>query len=200
MALKDILNKIEEKNRQDIEHLKEETKEKCRQINEEIQKELEEIGAKENNAAKASAKKLKEQMLQDARLKASKSLLKAKSDMLNEVFEEALETLVNLPAEDYISWMAALIPKVAEPGENELILPGKIAKSRVIEGFLDDINGKLGSKSRIKLSKDTREIVGGFILKKPKKEINCSFRSLLEEKRNDIKLKISKILFKNVTT
>ncbi|MBU1766906.1 MAG: V-type ATP synthase subunit E, partial [Candidatus Omnitrophica bacterium] len=58
-------------------------------------------------------------------------------------------------------------------------------------------NEKLQDKSSIKIAEDKEEITGGFILKKPKKEINCSFKSLIEEKRNDLKVKISRILFGN---
>ena len=195
MALEDILKKIEEKHQKDIKHIESETKEKCRKIKQEIDKEIKELQKKSENTIKAGAQKLKENMLQDARLKIAREVLKTKSDMLEEVFKNALRKLEELPVEDYISWMENIIPQTIEPGENEIILPKKLLKSDVIGRFMKDINKKLSGRSRIKLSKDTEEITGGFILKKPKKEADCSFKSILEEKRNNLKVKINKLLF-----
>lgn len=198
MALKDILKKIEEKNKKDIKHIKKEAEEKCKDINKETEALIRELKEKNKREAHSDAKKLKENMFQNARLKMAKETLKTKSEAVGAVFAEALNKLENLPDKEYASWMERTILDVIEPGENEIILPPKFIKRVDAKDLLESINKKLDGKSRIELSKNTQEITGGFILKKPKKEINCSFESLLEEKSNDIKLKISRLLFKNM--
>lgn len=195
MALEDILKKIEEKHHKDVKHIENETKEKCRQIKQEIDKEIKELRKKSEDAISSGAQRLKENMLQDARLKTAKELLKVKSNILEEVFKTALGKLEELPFKDYVSWMQRVIPQIIEPDENEIVLPGKLLKDGGIDKFIKDINKKLNGVGRIKLSKNTKEITGGFILKKPKKETDCSFKSILEEKRNNLKVKISKLLF-----
>lgn len=195
MALEDILKKIEEKYQKDVGHVKREAKEKCNVIKKEIDAEIKELRKKSVADANTNAQRLKEHMLQDARLKVAKGILKAKSDVLDGVFKEALRKLESLSPKDYITWMGKIILKVVEPGENEIILPKRFIKASDIEEFLKDINKKLNGRSRVKLSKKVEEISGGFMLKKPKKEINCSFKSILEEKRNNLKVKISKLLF-----
>jgi len=197
MALKDILKKIEEKNKKDIKHIKKEAQKKCKGINEETEALIREMKEKNERKAHSDAKKLKENMLQNARLKMAKEELKMKSEAIGAVFAEALNKLENLPDKEYMGWMEKTILDVIEPGENEIILPPKFIKRVNAKDFLQNINKKLNGKSRIELSKNIQEIAGGFILKKPKKEINCSFVSLLEEKSNDIKLKINQLLFKD---
>ena len=197
MGIEDILKKIEEKNEKDIEHIKKEAIEKCEGINREIEKEIKELKEKNGNEAKAKSKKLKEHMLQEARLKIAKGILKTKSDILYDISREALERLENLSTQEYLSWMGRIILKVAEPGEDEIILSIKANRKRDIEELLKRVNEKLKGKSFIKLSNEMREMDGGFVLKRPRKEINCSFKSLLEEKSNSLRIKTSKLLFGN---
>ena len=197
MALQDILKKIQEKNQKDIEHIKKEATEKSNEINEEIAREITELKEKNRDEAKAKTKRLKEHMLQEARLQIAKEILKTKSDILDEVFKKALGKLEHLPRQESLTWMEGMILRVIEPGENEIILSKEVILTGDTEKFLKRVNERLKGKSYIKLSKQRREIVGGFILKKPKKEINCSFKSLLEEKRNSLNIKISKLLLGN---
>lgn len=197
MALEDILKKIADKSRKDIELLEKEVNQKCKVIKEEVEKEIKDLEERNINTIKANALKLQEHMLQDARLKIAKSILNTKSDALEEVFKEALKKLENLPAKEYLIWIERTIPEVIEPGKNEIILPEGLLKKVDIEEFLKDMNKRLNGKSHIELLKKTDGITGGFILKVPKKDINCSFKSLLEEKRNSLKVKISRLLFDN---
>jgi V/A-type H+-transporting ATPase subunit E len=200
MAIEDILKKIGQKNQKDIEHIKKEAFEKCKQIKKETEGEIKELKEKSKNEAKTSVASLKEHMLQEARLKIAKGILETKSDILDEIFEEALQKLGNLSTQEYLTWMEEMLLKVVEPGENEIILPKEVMKKQDIEKFLKRVNERLKSRSCIKLSKETREIGGGFILKRQRKEINSSFKSLLEEKLNSLRIKISQLLFENEGT
>lgn len=197
MALEDILKKIEEKNQKDVWHIKKKAREQCKTIEQEIMKEVSELKAKNIQEVKVSTQKLTEYMLQEARVKKAKDILKTKSDILDAVFNEALKKLENLPTKKYMKWIERMVLQVIEPGENKIVLPKQFCKVVALEEFLKQINEKLQDKSSIKIAEDKEEITGGFILKKPKKEINCSFKSLIEEKRNDLKVKISRILFGN---
>ena len=197
MALEDILKKIKEKNQKDIWHIKKNAREQCKTIEQEIMKEVAELKAKNIQEVKVSTKKLTEYMLQDARVRKAKDILKTKSDILDAVFNEALKKLENLPTKEYMKWIERMALQVIEPGENKIVLPKQFSKMVALEEFLKQINEKLQDKSSIKIAEDKEEITGGFVLKKPKKEMNCSFKSLIEEKRNDLKVKISRILFGN---
>ncbi|MDD5454264.1 MAG: V-type ATP synthase subunit E [Candidatus Ratteibacteria bacterium] len=199
MALKDILKRIEQQSQADIASVNKEAKEKCAAISKETEGIIRELKEKNRYAASLKAKKTKEYLLQEARIKMAQEKLKKKGEVLDSIFKESLDRLEKIADKEYMSWMGKAISNVIEPGENEIVLSQKFIRSIDTKNFLETINKKLENKSWVKLSKDTRteEIKGGFILKKRKKEINCSFESLLEEKRNDIKLKISQILFKN---
>jgi len=198
MALKDILEKIEKDNEAEIALIKKEAKEKCDGINKETEQIIKEIREKNRHAANLKSEKLKEKILQDARLKMAKEILIKKSEVISSVFKETLDALENLSVKEYIEWVGEKMSEVIEPGENEIILPQHFLAKINVKEFFKNINEGLGGKSRVKLSKSSQELKSGFILKKQKKEVNCSFQSLLEEKRNDIKLKISQVLFKNL--
>ena len=194
MAIEDILKKIEQKDQKDIEHINKEACEKCEETKRETEKEIKELKEKSKNESKVKAKSLKEHMLQEARLKIAKEILKTENDILDDISQGALQKLENLSPQEYLTWMEGMILKVVEPGENEIILPKEVMRKQDIEGFLKRVNEKLKGKSYIKLSKETREIGGGFILKRPREEINCSFKSLLGEKLNSLRIKVSKLL------
>jgi V/A-type H+-transporting ATPase subunit E len=195
MGLEDILKKISQKNKKDIEHIKKEASKKCDETRKETKSEIQKLKENSRNEAKTSATSLKEHMLQEARLKIAKGILKTKSDILDEIFKEALQKLENLSNKEYFTWMEKMILKVVEAGENEIILPKEVAKKQNIEEFLKKLNKRLQTKSRIKLSKEKKNIGGGFILKRPRKEINCTFKSLLEEKLNSLRIKVGQLLF-----
>jgi V/A-type H+-transporting ATPase subunit E len=197
MALEDILNKIEQKSRSDIANIEKDAKEKCKAINKETDKLARELRDKNRHAAQLKSKKLKEHMLQEARLASAKEILKTKSDILESIFDEALGKLEKLPPEKYKNWLEKTILLAVESGENEIILPKDFAKNENIDEFIKKMNAILKKGATIKLSKETDKISGGFILKIPKKEIDFSFKSLLEEKKNLLRVRIGKSLFEN---
>lgn len=196
MAIEEILKKIGQKNQKDIEHIKKEASKKCEEMKREVEREIKELKENSRNEVKAKAKSLKKHMLQEARLKIAKGILETKSDILDEIFKETLQKLGNLSTEEYLTWIEEMLLKVVEPGENEIILSTE-GKRQDIEEFLKRVNERLKGKSYIKLSKEVCDIGGGFILKRPRKEINCSFKSLLEEKSNNLRIRISQLLFEN---
>ncbi|HIE43223.1 MAG TPA: hypothetical protein EYP78_00295 [Candidatus Omnitrophica bacterium] len=195
MGLDEILEKIEQKNRKDIESIRRQTQQRCEEIKREAEREAEELKRRGKDEATKKADELKQHILQEARLHVSREILKTKSRILDEAFEEALGRLESLPVKEYLDWMEKLLLRTLELGENEIILSRKDTERFDVEEFLGRVNEKVMGRSSVKISSENRPINGGFILKQKRKEINCSFQSLLEEKLDALRVKIGRMLF-----
>lgn len=144
------------------------------------------------------AEEQKRRIIGVAQLEARKELLAAKQELISEVFQKSLNQLVDMDERLYLATIRDLILKLVETG-TETVLGSAIDRDRIPAGFWKEINETLvkqGKKGELKLSADTREIRGGFILQAEGVEINCSFESLLEMKRDQLEPEVAALLFK----
>jgi V/A-type H+-transporting ATPase subunit E len=147
--------------------------------------------------AKKEALDVKKRLIAVAELEARKEKLKAKQEVVEEAFASALVKLTNLPDIEYQSILIEMIVNSSESGSEEILLSPR-DKKRLSPDFIADINKKLsakGIKGGLKLSSDTRNINGGFILKSGNIEINNSFEAIIRMKRDDIESEVINSLF-----
>ena len=85
-----------------------------------------------------------------------------------------------------------MIKKAAASGQEEIIVSPE-DREMFAGGLLEEINGKLGLNLR--LSDESRDIQGGFILRAPGIEIHSSFEALIRMERDQIETEIADILF-----
>ena len=159
-----------------------------------------EYGEKAKNAYDARAKAGKEacalrgeRLASSADMEAKKALLAFKQQMVSEVFEQAAQRLVKLPREKYISFLAAQAAKAARGGE-ELVFNAKDAKE-IGKDVVAAANKLLGGKAELKLSRQTRDIPGGLIVKQGDIEANCAVDMLVTLRRSDLASQVAEILF-----
>jgi len=148
------------------------------------------------NALK-NADEMEKRAISVAELEARKIKLKAKQEIITSVFETAITALHSLPAETYAKILCNMIISSVAKGNEEVVLSIR-DKERLGKEFIDDINRKLaekGLKGDLRLSEQTANINGGFILKSGEIEINNSFDALIRMKRNELEPEIIKILF-----
>jgi len=148
------------------------------------------------NALK-NADEMKKRAISVAELEARKIKLKAKQEIITSVFEKAITALNSLPAETYAKILCNMIISSVAKGNEEVVLSIR-DKERLGKEFIDDINRKLaekGLKGDLRLSEQTANINGGFILKSGDIEMNNSFDALIKMKRNELEPEIIKILF-----
>lgn len=148
--------------------------------------------------ARKEAEEQKRRIIGVAQLEARKELLAAKQELISEVFQKSLNQLVDMDERLYLATIRDLILKLVETG-TETVLGSAIDRDRIPAVFWKEINETLvkkGKKGELKLSADTRDIRGGFILQAEGVEINCSFESLLEMKRDQLEPEVAAALFK----
>jgi len=148
--------------------------------------------------ARKSAAEQKSRIIGVAQLEARKKLLAAKQEMIGEAFQKALDELSGLDDREYLSVIRNLLLDITDTG-TETVFFNERDKERITEDFWKDVNKSLadqGKKGELKLAEETRPIKGGFILQRGGLEMNCSFESLLERKRDDLEYEVAELLFK----
>ena len=168
-----------------------------------------EIIEKANQKAALRAKEISQKSIYDinekkriinsnVELEMRKDILSAKQQSIGEVFDKALERMDNLDNSRYEKVIYDMLMDSAESGEEELVM-SESRKSKLSSDFISKVNKALeavGKKGNIKLSDETRNISGGFILTSQGVEINNSFESVIRLYRDEIEPKVAEIFFR----
>ena len=181
-----------------------ECEEKLGSAKQEAQKIIDEYRAR----ARAEAAKSVEQARKNAKtdimraagndaLEASKILLAAKHEVINNSFLRANELLCSLPEDKYVDLLKYYAVIASETGSESIVL-NKKDREKLGKRLIDEINAALkaaGKTDNLTLSEDTAEINGGFLLRRENVETDCSIFTLVERQRNSLSDSLAKILF-----
>lgn len=121
-----------------------------------------------------------------------KIILEEKQKLIAECFDEAIERISSMKKEEYVTFLVGLVKKTGET-EGQLILNERDAASVGTE--LVNVLSKELADSKITLSKETKNIKGGFLLKKGSIYINGTVEALVEEAKEDLVGEVAAQLF-----
>lgn len=149
------------------------------------------------NAAKEVNKKAQKKAVQmqaasksRAELEKRNTLLKKRREEIDITFKAIYEYLINLDGEKYFNIIYKLCSKLSGK-QGEMLFNGKD-----LERLPKNFEAKLANTGlNAKVSKNTADITGGFILKCGDIEENMSFSSILADKREQIEDLINRELF-----
>ncbi|WP_160690685.1 V-type ATP synthase subunit E family protein [Clostridium sp. C2-6-12] len=144
--------------------------------------------------AEREAGSRKERIISNAHLKSRNEKLKAKQEIISEVFEEAIKSLCNLREEDFVDFVKKFTLNSRITGEQKIILNNE-GKKIISNEILSEINEELKPKASIIFSEETRNFKGGFILEKDGIEINNTFEALVNSLKDDLSLEVARDLF-----
>lgn len=148
--------------------------------------------------ADAEAGEARRKIMAMAELDMRKGLLAVKQEMVDAAFDAALRHLKSLEDEEFEKVIGAMLEKAVVTGAEEIIVSPEDSR-RFTPEFLEKVNQQLtrrrGEKAMLKLSGETRNISGGFILKGEGLEINNSFDAIIRMERDEIESEIARILF-----
>ena len=154
---------------------------KVNSANEKAEKEM----ASYTKLAEAEAEKAASKEISGAYMEAKKQILSKKQEILEEVILEAKNKLLNLKDNEYEEIILNMIEKSNCTDDSEIVLSKKDKKT------LKDVLSKKG----IKVSDETRDITGGFIVKKGDIEYNYSFEAIIAVEHEYIEQIAAEILF-----
>ena len=144
--------------------------------------------------AEIEAVSRKERIISSAKLEARNEKLKAKQEVISEVFEMSIESLCNISEEEFKDFVRLTILNIDIVGEQKIIL-NATGKKVIDSEFLLEINKELKSKATVTLNEETRNFKGGFILEKDGIEINNTFEALVNSLKDDLSIDIASMLF-----
>ena len=139
----------------------------------------------------------KSKILTEANLGVKKTILSEKQKIMEDVFGNALESILKSGNKNYQNFIKKLVLDNVEKGD-ETIFIGHSDKNRISEDFIEDINKELkakGKKGELKLSTSYLPIKGGIIIGSGAIRKNISLELLLKNVREESETQISKILF-----
>lgn len=197
MSLEKILERIERDAQNEVEKIRSRASAAADEIKKKAEAEAGKLKAQSLEDAKSEAELRKERIISTARLDLRKALLAEKQNAIDVVFREAVESLVNMEDEEYLSVIKDMILPHVQTGDEEIILSDR-DKARLGDKFLKVVNRQLsedGKKGDLTISQDTYDMLGGFVLRRGKIELNSSFESLFKSSRADLESEVSKILF-----
>ena len=127
-----------------------------------------------------------------AELAQRRAVLAAKQEIIGEAIESARQSIYKLPDSDYFALILKMISKFSLPQEGELLfspadlwrLPASFETS-----LAKSANGKLT------VSRETRDIDGGFVLSYGGIEENCSIEALFYAARERLQDRVQELLF-----
>jgi V/A-type H+-transporting ATPase subunit E len=147
------------------------------------------------SAAQRSAEKTVEIAESSASQLLRQGALKAKVDVINSTLDEALDTLKNLPTDEYFGAVIKIAADNAIPGECKAKLSAA-DNGRLPSGFEASLAQALTAKgAKCSLSDESAQISSGLLLDYGDIVVNCSFEAIIEENADEYKAIISKILF-----
>ena len=120
--------------------------------------------------------------------------LKAKMQLINEVFGGAVKYLCTLPDDDYFSCLNRLIAANALPQNGLLILNSKDL-GRLPSGFMSMVSSNITGGELELCKQPNNNIIGGCILKYGDIEINLSFERIILSQREQLIDKVNHALF-----
>lgn len=183
-----------------IEHIRQDSVEESDRIIAEAQAEVDRIMAASRDECTRLAQSLDEKGNAEinlanhrsesaAALTRRKLLLQAKQQMINDVLDNAKSYLLGLPDSEYFDIVLKMIKKYSLGTNGEVIFSASDLK-RLPAGFSDSLKG-----TSLTLSKETRNIEGGFVLLYGDIEENCSFDAIISAEKELLQDRIGSLLF-----
>lgn len=192
-----ITEKIKAGSRGEIDAIKKEAKANAKEITAEAEKKAADLKAEIVERGKRDAEREKQRIVANAKLQARKLGLDAKEDVIKEAFAEAEAKLRKISSSsEYSSVLSALIKEAQAVVSSDIEIIVRKGDSKVLTS--DYIN-KLSAdtKSKIELSSDTIDTIGGAIVKAKdgKTEVNNTIEMRMERMKGDIRPKVAQALF-----
>lgn len=126
-----------------------------------------------------------------ADIDAGKMMLGVKRELIKDVYRGALEKMKALPKDEYLAFCAELLDGAVST-KDEQVAVGEDEKH--IDGaWLDSYNAAHGTN--LTLADERAEISGGFILKRGRISVNCSWEMLLKVSQEKQESDVVKRLF-----
>lgn len=172
-----------------------EAKAKAEKILNEAEAEAEAQAEIISNKAQADAENYIQRIESSSEMQRKQAVLRAKQDVIAVVLDKAYNKILNMETEAYFNMIRGMLNRYVLP-EDGMICFSEEDLKRMPAGFEAEIQKAAASKGgALKLSKEAKEMEGGFILVYGGIEENCTVKALFDAKRDELSDKVQGLLF-----
>jgi V/A-type H+-transporting ATPase subunit E len=199
MSLENIITKIMDEAQSTIRVINDRAEEDLNKLEAELKGEEKELRDSAKKDAEAEGAEIIRRRISSASLEGRKRILGQKEKIIDEIFAEAKDRLLNFPDDDYIKLLTKFVTDSITTGDEVILLSDK-DRSRLkdkIGSWEKEINKNLkekGVSANVKVSDETRPISGGLVLVEGRTEINLSLDVLLAELRLSLESSLMQVL------
>ena len=194
VSLEKMRQKIIEEAQEDAGRIIKEAEEKGRMAKEEAKRSAEERYKREIEDEKTALALEEERARNEYKANMNAEVLRLKNQLIDEVFDKALEKISKLENTKYLEIIAHYLSENLISGVDTLIISQK-DKERITEKWVAAILENMHKRDFHLKIVTSPDIQGGFILKGKKAEIDCSLGQIIADKKEELKSEISRVLF-----
>ena len=132
-----------------------------------------------------------------ADMEARKAILAFKQEMVSEAFEKAVQSIIGLPADKYIEFLASTAAAASDNGTEELVFNAadRKAHGEAVAKRANAILREKGAQAHLSVSADTADIPGGLLVRHGDIEVNCAADIMVRQYRDRLASQVAKMLF-----
>jgi len=132
-----------------------------------------------------------------AEMEAKKTVLAAKQEQVTKAFSKAKELISSLPEADYVKLLAGFAADASASGQEELIFNEGDRKTvgSAVAKTANELLKAAGKDNKLTVAEETRDIMGGFVLRQGGIEVNCSIETLVDLQRDRAAASVAAVLF-----
>lgn len=194
-GLDKMISQILDDASREAEEITRKAKEEAASIIEQAQKDCEKMKADSEELWTSKKKSQEERTISSSQLKKRQTILCAKQEIIAEMLDVAYEELLSLEDSAYFVMIEKMLQKFVLAKAGQIYFSQKDL-NRMPSGFeakIEESASKNGGS--LTLVKEAKEIDGGFILVYGGVEENCTFKALLDAKRDELADKVQRLLF-----
>lgn len=199
MSIESLVDRIIGDTKKASAEIEQRAREEARVWEEEAEREAQRIAEAARQRADRMAGDQKQRMIAMAELEHRKEVLRVKQEVIEEAFNRAIKKILSLDTARYGDFLIDLILRADPQGDEEILLNER-DRGRFRNGWVRRLNQRLErnrKKGKMRICDETRSIQGGAVLRKGRKETNCSLESMILSRRTGLEGKVAGILFKD---
>ena len=197
MGLEEIFEGIDNKANQQVKEIEKEAQQKREEI---LKQAREKASEHKERIIKEAKRQIEDEMRRElikVRREEKKKTLALKSELMDEVFKEAMNRFLNLKKEEYLSLMKEAIVAGVKGGKEEILLsPGD--REIFNKDFFKEVEKSLkakGKKPEVKFTFELDKKEKGFIIKGEDMFINATVSTLFSVLKDEEEIEVARLLF-----
>ena len=178
---------------QEIAAVKEAADSRIAEIRAGYEKKAEEAYEEQLRSGLRDAEQYASRIERTAQLESKKEVLALRQEMVSEAFRLAEAKIAAMDEQQYIAYLTRKACETGLKGEVQMVMNEK-DKAAVGQKVADAVNAA-NPEAKLTLAEETKEMLGGFILRQGNVEINCTVDIMLELIRGEAAMEVAKVLF-----